>query len=565
MVAYSNNPNVYEIVQACLKHGVKHIVISPGSRNAPLVLSFARNNKFQCYSIVDERVAAFFALGMSLQTQSTIALVCTSGTAVLNYAPAVAEAYYQNIPLLVLSADRPKELIDQAEGQAIRQAKILDNIVERSYTLSGDTAPHHIAYSKRLINEALSLCKQTNRPTHINIPLWEPLYTTTTYDDRDYHPLTTSQTIIQLQEHLLKELSKEFENAKKVLIVIGFMRENKVLNKQLEQFAKKYDAVVCTETISNLKSTIFHYNIDKLLTAIPNADTEYCPDLVITCGGTLVSKMMKQWLRNCKQATHWHINDKSYFVDTFQLLSRNITVKPEIFFEQLGTHLQTKKQRYSLLWEGLNQVATKIHSDFLQQTIWSDLQCFETLLENIPNNTNLHLGNSTVIRYHQLFPYNNKLQYTANRGTSGIDGCTSTAVGIAHETEAFTTIITGDISLKYDSNALWHNHINPKLRIIVINNGGGGIFRFLKDASEQAELENFFETSHSSGDSKTLAAHWGIDYLSVSSNTALKKVIQTFYTDNATPKMLEIFTPRLTNAKILRAYFKELKQNTSTK
>lgn len=558
MAEYSDNPIVYELLQACVTQKVKHIVISPGSRNAPLILSFAKHNHLKCYSIVDERVASFFALGLSQQTRSIVALVCTSGTAVLNYAPAVAEAYYQNIPLLILSADRPKELTNQAEGQAINQTRILQNIVEESYELPSATQEYNKTYARRIANEAINLCHRKNRSVHINIPLWEPLYNKSKYDTKTYRPLHIAPTKNKLTDDYIQHLSKQFNQAKRVLIVVGFMPKNNLLNNLLEKLVQEKNAVVLTETIANLKSEDFHYNIDRLISAMN--DTEYfTPDLLITCGGTLVSKMIKQWFRKDKPSAHWHINDRNYIIDTFQILTEDIRLKPELFFTDLYPHISPKENTYKTNWTTLAEEAKKQHHEYLQKITWSDLQAFDTLLSKLPPQSHLQLGNSTVVRYHQLFPYNHHLLYASNRGTSGIDGCTSTAVGAAYTYDGFTTLITGDISLRYDSNALWHNYINPKLRIIVINNGGGGIFRFLKESSEQQELEYFFETTHSSNSNKTLAEHWRLIYQSAHSKEELTNALTTFYTEDTRPKILEIFTPQLKNPEILRAYFKAMK------
>lgn len=545
-------------MQSCVANGVKHIIISPGSRNAPLTLSFTRNPQIKCYSIVDERTAAFFALGLAQQEKAPVALVCTSGTAVLNYAPAVAEAYEQNLPLLVLSADRPKQLINQAEGQSIRQENVLQNIVERSYQLPSGNAEQQVAYARRLSGEALAICRQTQRPVHINIPLWEPLYGKAEYDELQYKPLLAPQIEQRLAAQEVQRLATKLSGDKKVVIIVGFMAENSRLNQQLEQLATQKNVVVLTESIANLKSKAFHYNIDRLLSAMSHQE-KFTPDVLLTLGGTLVSKMVKQWLRTWQPAEHWHLNTKACFVDTFQCLSENISVAPTVFFDQMLPFWQENQAEYAQSWKLLAHSAAQKHLEYLDKMDWSDFQAFESILKVLPRRSLLHLGNSTVIRYHQLFAYNPKLSYASNRGTSGIDGCTSTAVGAAFVFDNFTTLIIGDISLGYDSNALWHQYVSPKLRIIVLNNGGGGIFRFLEASSKQKELEAFFETTHSSQSYEHLAAHWGISYNSVANKEDLEKELASFYSGDE-PKLLEIKTPQLENAKVLRAYFEYLKE-----
>ncbi len=556
MEHYSSHKVVYEVLQACVASDVKHFVISPGSRNAPFILSFAKHSRIKCYSIVDERSAAFFALGMAQQLQEPVGLVCTSGTAILNYAPAVAEAYEQNIPLLVISADRPKELVGQAEGQSICQENVLKNIVEQSYQLPSGNKPHTVAYARRLCGEALALCLAKQRPVHLNVPLWEPLYKKADYSTQIHRAIHSAATTAQLTENEMLRLAAKFNKAKKVLVLVGFLPENPQLNAILECFAKEKNVVVLTESIANLKSDTFHYNIDRLLSSCSKKE-DFVPDILMTLGGTLISKVVKQWLRACPPKEHWHLNNRGEFVDTFQCLTENITVSPTTFFEQLLPFTETFNGEYAENWNALSEKAATKHNAYVAQLPWSDFQVFDTLLKHIPDNSLLQ--NSTVVRYHQLFPYNPQRKYASNRGVSGIDGCTSTAVGAAFVTDDFTTLITGDISFGYDSNALWHKYISPKLRLIVINNGGGGIFRFLEASAKQEELEEFFETTHSNQSFEHLAKHWGIEYLVAENKEELEGVLQDFYSGN-TPKLLEVKTPQYKNAEVLRNYFKYLKE-----
>ncbi|PVX51843.1 2-succinyl-5-enolpyruvyl-6-hydroxy-3-cyclohexene-1-carboxylate synthase [Balneicella halophila] len=558
MTEYSNHRSAYEVLQACIANGVKQVVISPGSRNAPLVLTFAKQPDIECFSVVDERTAAFFALGLSQQSHLPTALVCTSGTAVLNYAPAVAEAYEQNIPLLVISADRPEEFIDQGVGQAIRQKGILNNFVEKHYQLPAGSERKDVAYARRMANEAVNLCKQKHRPVHINIPFWEPLYDKTEYDDDKHKVIHSTELSQQLTKNEQDRLLAKLNDASSVLIVGGFISENSKLNDLLDSMVNKGKAVVLTESIANQKSDKFYYNIDRLLSAMPE-NSSFQPDLLITFGGTLISKMVKQWLRKDPPKEHWHLNKRDYFVDTFQCLSENIPLKPEVFFEQISKGWKKSDEEYSTRWRELAKIADKKHHNYLKDLLWSDFQAFNVILKNLPAQSLLHLGNSTVIRYHQLFPYNAEVSYFSNRGVSGIDGCTSTAVGAAYNFDGFTTLITGDISLGYDSNALWHQYVNPKLRIIVINNGGGGIFRFLEASSKHQELEQFFETTHSNQSYEHLASHWGINYQSVDNKNDLELKLKDFYTGNKA-RILEIFTPQIDSAKVLRGYFRFMKK-----
>ncbi len=550
---------MYSLVQLCIKKGVKHIVISPGSRNAPLTLTFSRQSACHCYSIVDERTAAFFALGMAQRLQQPVALVCTSGTALLNYAPAIAEAYYQNIPLLVFSADRPDELIDQEEGQAIRQYKALANVVAKSYQLPLYTDATSLQFAQRLLNEGIEEALEKQKPIHINVPLREPLYQTQNYS-ADFCPeISIAPLEARLGKETLASLATQWREKRKVLIVVGFQPHSPKLNQALEVLATYPQVVVLTETPANLYSSSFIGSIDRVLAGIsPKAD--YTPELLITLGGTLISKHIKTFLRQAQGCQHWHISQEEQLIDTYNQLSLKIPLDATICFEQLSTLLQPTDSLYKKQWQQLDEETTQRHADYLQKAQWSDLKAFDIIQKALPERGHLQLGNSSIVRYHQLFPQKKQLSCAANRGTSGIDGSTSTAVGAAYLTPELTTFISGDISFGYDSNALNHQYLSPNLRIIILNNGGGGIFRFIKGSAEQPELEEFFETHASSQSFEHLAGHWGIKYLCATNEESLKEQLEFLYELNEAA-ILEVETPRKENATILKDYFMALKAN----
>jgi 2-succinyl-5-enolpyruvyl-6-hydroxy-3-cyclohexene-1-carboxylate synthase len=541
--------------------GINHLVVSPGSRNAPVVTTLCSSPAMKCYTVVDERSAAFFALGMAQQLQQAVAVCCTSGSAVLNYAPAVAEAYYQRIPLVVLTADRPAAWIDQGDGQTIRQHNVFGHFIKKSVSL-----PQHLVnkddiwYYDRLISEALNAAVYpVAGPVHINLPFAEPLYgfgITGTQPEKDIQ-LTGLQTFLPIKT--LGQLADEWNNAPKVMILAGQMPADPSLNELLQSISHFNNTVVLTETTSNLHGEKFIGCIDRTLSAMKKDEVQiHQPNILITFGTAVVSKRIKDFLRKTPALQHWHIDPAELHMDTYQHLCHSIPMPASDFMQQLLPLLKPAAGNYAGMWHDTAAKASSRHHTFLHQADWSDLKVFETILNHLPGTFDLQLGNSTVIRYAQLFGWPAGFRFDSNRGTSGIDGCTSTASGAAVATGKPTLLITGDLAFFYDSNALWNKHLPANLRIIVINNGGGGIFRYLEGPEQTGLLEDFFEASHKLSAVKVAEAY-GIRTAVAVSEEQLIAILPAFFSMNAnSPMLLEIITPAIISAQTLRNYFKEL-------
>jgi len=551
---------VQHLVEICKRKGMKHVIISPGSRNAPLVIAFNREPEINCLSIVDERSAAFFALGIAQQTGKPVGIISTSGTAVLNYAPAIAEAYYQNIPLVAITADRPNEWIDQSVGQSIKQNNIYANYIKKSIELPVEPkSDNELWYSDRLVNEAINNAINGKRgPVHINIPFREPLYNLEVKSNAKVKITEIAQVVSTLDDIDLEPFVLKWKEYKKRIILTGMLSPNKNLNNILNTIAKDENTVVLTETISNLFGGHFIPCIDKVISSFSNDDkANFKPDLLITIGNSVVSKMVKAFLQNNKAIEHWHIDENSEMPDTYQSLTDVIPLLPEVFFSQIAREIKPLQGNYRNLWKQRESNCEDLHDNYLNDTNFCDLKVYEKLLSSIPENSNLQLGNSTVVRYAQLFKPVTRYVYNSNRGTSGIDGCTSTAAGAAYSNNKPTTIITGDISFLYDSNALWNNYLSPNLRIIVINNSGGGIFRFLDGSSSIDESEQFFATPHNTDIEKITTAH-NIPHFVCNSLASLDSVLDSFYLPADNTAVLEIKTPAEESANVLKEYFKML-------
>lgn len=551
------------MVDICRMKGIRHVVVSPGSRNAPLSVLFSRDDSMQLFPIVDERCAAFFALGLAQQIHQPVALLCTSGTAVLNYAPAIAEAYYQQVPLLVLTADRPPELLDTSDGQMINQQDIFKNIVMGSYTYPLD-GPDHILpwHQRRIINEAIDRAKIWRRPVHVNVPMREPLYNldnlTNEVKSTSYiFPITAS-----LPEQDLIALSNQWNKSDKIMLLIGCHRPSKQLNEIIEKFNELENLVIVTETTSNVLLNNTIKNIDIVLSNLKSPDKEYFkPDLLITFGTNLISKQIKLFLREFSPKAHWHLSPILFFPDSFRCLTHKIGNVPMNFLNNIFSYLENKPSEYKIRWMEQKADAIEKARVFIDTLPYCDLKVFETILQFIPSGSNLQMGNSMPVRYCQFLPPREDITYNANRGTSGIDGCVSTAVGAATALNTPVTLVVGDLSFMYDSNALWSRNHPANLKIIVINNQGGNIFRFIPGPDEFEEFETLFEAKHKH-DFEHLAYHYGVPYERAPSIKSLEKSLKRIYEEPGC-HILEVITPGEINGQILRNLFNYLKKGSN--
>ncbi len=526
----SSKTNVSLLANIFIKRGLSDIIISPGSRNAPIINAFAGQKEIRALSIIDERSAAFFAMGMAQQLGKAVAIACTSGSAVLNYAPAIAEAFYQKIPLLVLTADRPPELIDQGDGQTIRQKDVFKNYIKKSFELPvvvNDPATFQIA--EQVINLAIdeSMFPEPG-PVHINIPLREPLYGMTE-DEVDGRVIIKEQLPEEIDTEDLKLIEERWNGSEKVMIIAGQMPHDSILNGRLKALAKLDNVVVLSETTSNLFDKNFIDCIDNVVSTIQDEEiTDFKPDLLISTGGQVVSKMVKKFLRLNPPKDHWHISPSGEWIDTYFALNKVLTVQPATFFKTIASELSLKSSSYAKTWKDRKKQISVKRAKYLKSIPYSDLKVFETLFNAIPTNSMLHLGNSTPVRYSQLFGAVPKFIYFSNRGVSGIDGQVSTAAGAAFSNDKVHTIITGDLGFFYDSNALMNHNLTSNLKIIVINNSGGGIFRFIPGPDSSPHLEEFFETKHNWKADK-IAEAFDIKYFKAENLDDLTDVLPRFY------------------------------------
>lgn len=552
-MVYPKIPLAQSIIEICLAKGIKNIIISPGSRNAPLILGFVNNPEFNCYSIADERCAAFFALGIAQQTQKPAVVVCTSGSALLNYYPAFAEAFYSQIPLIVISADRPLSKIDIGDGQTIRQKNVFKNHSIYNANLNEIASLENDLKINKAINKAFT----KKGPVHINAPFEEPLYETTTKLGVDVTISAFNKSHHKMSIDEVIQFTNIWNKSKKKLILVGENKPNEIDTKIIDVLANNKSVVVMTETTSNLHHDSFLNTIDTIITPFSKKEFKMLqPDILITFGGMVVSKRIKAFLREYKPKHHWHIDNLRAY-DTYACLTHHFKLDPNVFFNQFLPFTIPLRSAYRSVFQGVKSLRAAKHQEYLSKIPFSDFKAFENIIPSLPENSMLHLSNSSAIRYAQLFDIHPSIEVYCNRGTSGIDGSTSTAIGAAVANEKQTVLIAGDIGFFYDSNALWNEYTPKNFKIILVNNGGGGIFRILPGHEETPVFNKFFETSHCLT-GEQLAKMYGFNYHIASNEANLETTLKAFYTQNDQPSILEIFTPTLQNEKVLLQYFKEL-------
>lgn len=537
----------------CAHKGIEHAILSPGSRCAPLTLAFARHPEIHARTIPDERSAAFIALGMAQQLQHPVVLVCTSGSAALNYFPAIAEAYFQHVPLVILTADRPPEWIDQWDGQTIFQEEVFGKHVKKSFQFpdSFEQKDQHW-HARRIINEAINLSKSFPAgPVHINIPLREPFYPEVdeqfVFQESD-HDFTVFPAQKHLSEESLKQIQNRLKDVHRLVIVPGQQRPNPNIQAILDQLTAEKNVVVISDTISNLQGANSIYLHDHFV-GVEALQEILKPDLILSFGKSIISKSLKLFLRK-SECSHWHIQEDGSAKDTYQSLTRVLACNPAYFLNWLNQSLADQNLDFFKAWHELqNQVAENLPIA-LAEAEFGEYPALNQVLQKIPNSSKIHLANSMAVRYVNFLGKRDQ-EIICNRGTSGIDGSNSTAVGSTFTTKVPVTLITGDMAFFYDRNAFWHNYSMPNLRVVILNNHAGGIFRLIDGPAKQPELEEYFETQQKLN-AYHLAQEFGFEYVLVKNEHELLHSLDSFYAPSLKPKILEIETSSAKNAEILK-------------
>lgn len=546
---YSNKENVNILTALLVKWGIEDAVVCPGSRNAPLVHNLNECPDIDCYPVTDERSAGFFALGLSQIDDEPIVVCVTSGSALLNVAPAVAEAFYQHRKLIIISADRPAAIIDQLQGQTIHQPNALAGFVRKAVSLPephNDTERWHC---NRLVNEALmEMFRGEGGPVHINIPISEPLFEfsiPTLPDERIIRP-----HFAKIPFYNLAEISEDFRKAKRPMILIGQVKtvQFEGADEQLEDL-ENYAPVLCEK----LGYDYFcpPTQIDKMLLMIEEEEEEYLPDFIIYYGGHFVSKRIKDFLRKARGARCIIVNADATLHDVFMnatdvLESSLIELLSALAMAILKKSPTAFRNKWSLLKQKATMLCDSYEPPFSQMSAVRQLCSTTADTECV-----LHFGNSMAIRLGLIYAQ----QYVfANRGVNGIEGSLSTAVGFACGIEEHVYCVIGDLSFFYDQNALWNNNLTGNLRILLLNNGGGGIFDHLPGLADSPASQVYIAAAHQAT-AQGICEENNVAYHAAHNEQELAEGIEALTAPGGlSPVLLEVFTDREEDRRVLRDF-----------
>lgn len=552
----SNKKHIQQLVALLAVKEILDVVVSPGSRNGALVQTLVSDGRFNCFNLIDERSAAYFALGMAQAKKMPVALLCSSGTAALNYTPAIAEAYYQQVPLVVLTADRPDYWIDQLEAQCINQQGIYTNFVVQEINLPLGESPQEISQANRKINIGLNAAFAESKPVHINIPLEEPLYE---FVDElvptNVRNIPLTKQNVSLPTEKTELLVNRLNQSDQILIVVGQMLPEDGLAQLVGLFADMVGATILAEPLANLPDIAMIDNFDLTLSSLSTEEMEQLrPQILITLGGQLVSKRIKQFLRKYQPHEHWHISPSAHHADTYWSLTDVIPLSSKVFLETMLSACYDVEMEfqlhspYRLQWIQFAQRANEAFDAATTSLGFTDMKVHQLLKGYIPAESIVHYGNSASIRY-GILQTPEAASFYSNRGTSGIDGSLSTAVGFASTSADLNTVVLGDLAFLYDSNALWNNDFPSNLRIVVLNNGGGNIFGMIPGPSRSMAFRKHFIAEHNFK-AKGIAETFGISYLSAQNEEELRQNLDYIYSTSCRKAcIVEVFTNQEENSK----------------
>lgn len=485
---------------------VKHAVISPGSRSTPLSMLLLKHPTIETHINIDERSAAFFALGIAKSTREPVVIVCTSGTAAANYYPAIVEAQISRIPLIVVTADRPHELRDVGAPQAINQIHLYGEYVkwfsEMAIPEMNDSA---IQYVRNIGRRAAIVAKQQPAgPVHLNFPVREPLIPNMKEDyfhiGRRVHHINM-ESLAMLEESSVDILVKELTKKEKGIIVCGEIHDTRFSNSIIE-LAKKLEFPILADPLSQLRTSDNQSHVidcyDTFL-RINEAVVELQPDVIIRFGSMPVSKALTLFLKQCKEVDHIVVDGGAGWREPTGMASHMISCDETLFCHYLAEKLsQSEDDEWYQLWNRLNQLTKKRLQKISEETSMDEGKIFTELSRLLPKEANLFVSNSMPIRDCDSFFHCNDTNSTvyANRGANGIDGVVSTALGVSVKGNP-TVLVIGDLSFYHDMNGLLAaKMLKLNITIIVVNNDGGGIFSFLPQSSEKEYFEELFGTPH---------------------------------------------------------------------
>ena len=560
---YSNKENVNILTSLLLEYGVSDAVVCPGSRNAPIVHNLSVCEAIRCRPVTDERSAAFYALGLAIATRRPTVVCVTSGSALLNVMPAVAEAAYQHVPLVVISADRPQQWIDQLDGQTIPQSDALGRFVRKAVQLPEPHNDEERWMCRRLVNEAMHLatCRQ-GAPVHINVPISEPIF------EFNIEQLPQLSRFNNIRRAVIKDASMDipdaFYAATRPMIVIGQLAHGTISHETIRSLSEKY--VVMSEPLSNPSYMTIHFDEAIRYIVSDNSSinddeddkTAYYPDYVIYVGDTLVSKPARRFLHNAKAPSCLITPDAADIHDPLMTLTDIVECDTDSINALLASLCDApdtdERCRFHDRWQSfLDAYAAHADAYAPEYSQMATVKYFEEQLADLDIDICVHYANSSAVRLACIYAQH---YVWCNRGVNGIEGSLSTAAGFSLATNDMTVCVIGDLSFFYDQNALWNSNLRGNLRIILLNNRGGGIFRQLPGLNDSPAADDLVMASHENT-AQGICTQNDIGYLSAKNMDEMQIGIVTLLTrESERPMLLEVFTDSNDDVKALEKYFK---------
>lgn len=551
---YPKIKNVQILVALLKQHGIKHIVLSAGTRQVPLAHSVETDDFFTCYSVVDERSAGYFAMGLSKQLGAPVAIACTSSTATANYYPPVTEAFYQKVPLLVLTGDRDPMLKGQMEDQMIDQPGMFEKCINKSVSLPVVNTTKEAWYCQRLVNEALlELDHHGGGPVHINFPIDAGIEDIADASIETPMPVQVIKrcNIGEKPELWAKKVS-ELKNAKRIMVLCGSGTPiSSEMQRQMEEFFSKYNCVIATEHISNVHSN-GSLNIFMLSQAFSYATIDsFLPDLVISFGENFISRIKPLLKSKARKFKHWLISSDGFVCDPFSSLNTIFECPLSWFFDYFNSQADTSRNSekyYNLLNKKMSEI------DPPEADSFSHMSVLRRFSEIIPGNSLLHLAILNSTRIMQYFPIPENIEVYSNVGSFGIDGSMSTLFGQSMVTDKLCFLMIGDLSFFYDMNSLGIRGLKNNIRILMCNNGGGAEFHFSMGKERIPTINQSIAAGHDKK-AKAWVESMGFEYMSASDEKSYLEQLPAFISDkNDKPLFFEVFTNLENDAKVLRKF-----------
>ncbi len=539
-----------QITIALLKgYGIRKIVISGGNRNIPFSESIVHDSFFECFYHADERTAAYFALGLATKSKETVVLSCTSGTALANYVPAIAEAFYQHVPLLVISADRRPLLLNQNEDQMINQVGIFSNFIKKTVDLPEVHGPHTRWGCRRLVCEAINEVKHhIPGPVHINYRVGDESFKfeegTLVEPDLGIRLIDGSNDIE------IDNLVLELKKYKKIAILCG--QSSKLSDSEcdsIDLFCERFNAVAIVDGLSNANKLKYKVNIVNFNRAKPRwtENIDIFPDLVIQINGRTTFGVNGRFRANASRFDFWLVNNDGSISDLFRKINKVIECNYQVLFNKLSRHISNERKILTY-YETFSREISSI--DDFPEMDFSNFYVTKRMVEVIPEGSLLHLGILDSLTQSLLF-INKDIECYSNRATWGIDGSLASFLGQAFLHKGLSFIIIGDLSFFYGMNALWTRHVKNNVRVLVNNNNGTST---IEDNAKRFKLDlkvwgNFQGTDHNAT-VKGWVESLGYKYISASNLESFNTNLPVFMSDSDKPIVFEVFTKNSVNNRV---------------